>query len=123
MLSLVLALAGYHLGTRRPSALVRCTRVRCSEASTIQYGGIPHVAVIVGDAEEALAYYTEVLGTTDGQPGASRSNGPNPNPDPNPTTPGARHDGHELGSHGQRRAFRVRAGGRADDSGSGSGSG
>ena len=65
MLALVLALAGYHLGTRRPSALARCTRVRCAEASTIQYGGIPHVAVIVGDAKEALTYYTEVLGTTE----------------------------------------------------------
>ena len=65
MLALVLALAGYHLGTRRPSALARCTRVRCAEASTIQFGGIPHVAVIVGDAKEALTYYTEVLGTTE----------------------------------------------------------
>ncbi len=60
MLATVLGLAGYHLGTRRPSALARCTRVRCAEASTIQYGGIPHVAVIVGDAKEALTYYTEV---------------------------------------------------------------
>ena len=65
MLGLVLAHAGYHLGARRPSALARCTRVRCAEASTIQYGGIPHVAVIVGDAKEALTYYTEVLGTTE----------------------------------------------------------
>ena len=39
--------------------------MRCAEASTIQYGGIPHVAVIVGDAKEALTYYTEVLGTTE----------------------------------------------------------
>ena len=65
MLALVHGLAGYHLGTRRPSALARCTRARCAEASTIQYGGIPHVAVIVGDAKEALTYYTEVLGTTE----------------------------------------------------------
>ena len=66
--ALLPALAGYHLGTRRPSARVarvaRCAR--CAEASTaIQYGGIPHVAVIVGDAKEALTYYTEVLGMTD----------------------------------------------------------
>ena len=66
--ALLAALAGDHLGTRRPSARVarvaRCAR--CAEVSTaIQYGGIPHVAVIVGDAKEALTYYTEVLGMTD----------------------------------------------------------
>ena len=65
--ALLPALAGYHLGARRPSArLARCAGARCADASTaIQYGGIPHVAVIVGDAKEALAYYTEVLGMTD----------------------------------------------------------
>ena len=68
------ALVGYHLGARGPSAraAVRCTAARCvatatgAETSTqIQYGGIPHVAVIVGDGKEALKYYTEVLGMTD----------------------------------------------------------
>ena len=65
LVALLPALVGYHLGARRPSArLARCAAARCAEASTtIQYGGIPHVAVIVGDAKEALTYYTEVLGT------------------------------------------------------------
>merc|ERR1740124_320476 len=37
-----------------------------AEASAqIQYGGIPHVAVIVGDRKAALKYYTEVLGMSD----------------------------------------------------------
>ena len=62
LVALLPALVGYHLGARRPSArLARCAGTRCAEASTtIQYGGIPHVAVIVGDAKEALTYYTEV---------------------------------------------------------------
>ena len=62
LVALLPALVGYHLGARRPSArLARCAAARCAEASTtIQYGGIPHVAVIVGDAKEALTYYTEV---------------------------------------------------------------
>ena len=67
------ALLGYHLSALRPSVrAVRCVRARCAAAATdagsgtqIQYGGIPHVAVIVADGKEALKYYTEVLGMTD----------------------------------------------------------
>ena len=55
--ALLPALAGYHLGARRPSArLARCAGARCADASTaIQYGGIPHVAVIVAAAEDQEA--------------------------------------------------------------------
>ena len=76
--ALLPALAGYHLGARRPSARVaRCAGARCADASTaIQYGGIPHVAVIVGDAKEALTYYTEVLGMTDASSEAMDSDVP-----------------------------------------------
>ena len=36
---------------------------KVAESGTVvDYGGIPHVAVLVGDAQEAQQYYTHVLG-------------------------------------------------------------
>lgn len=63
----------------RPHCSDRARSVRCSgvglatadslgEAGTaeqIAYGGIPHVAVLVGDASEAKTFYTQVLGMAD----------------------------------------------------------
>ena len=50
-----------NLAPLRPPTATRCVSIRCAEAATeeaavattIEYGGIPHVGVIIGDAEEA----------------------------------------------------------------------
>ena len=62
-----------NLAPLRPPAATRCASIRCAEAATeeaavattIEYGGIPHVGVIIGDAEEAREFYTGVLGMVD----------------------------------------------------------
>ena len=62
-----------NLAPLRPPPATRCASIRCAEAATeeaavattIEYGGIPHVGVIIGDAEEAREFYTGVLGMVD----------------------------------------------------------
>eukprot|EP00966_Prymnesium_polylepis_P319926 7376340-Prymnesium_polylepis.2 len=64
MLLAPLALLGFHVAPLRYS---RHAAVRCAAPTTtaIEFGGIPHVGVIVGSAAEALTFYTEVLGMVD----------------------------------------------------------
>ena len=47
---------------RSPSPLAFATATATTAATAIEYGGIPSVRVLVGDASAALKYYTEVLG-------------------------------------------------------------
>ena len=114
MLSLLAASAAYQIGAMRSATApqrVPCS-VRCDGgvglqtasslgesgiADQLEYGGIPHVAVLVADAAKARQFYADVLGMTDDPEASSKLDSPGacvrvgkqviqllelPNPDP-----------------------------------------
>jgi len=57
--------AGYGVPTSRSLSMTATTpeeATASSTSATINYGGIPHVTVLVGNAKDALRYYTDILG-------------------------------------------------------------
>lgn len=110
--SLAYGFGGTRLGPARALAAQRCAPATCDGgvglqtasslgesalAGAMEFGGIPHVAVLVGDAASARRFYTDVLGMTDDREASSQLDAPGacvrvgaqtiqllelPNPDP-----------------------------------------